>query len=266
MYATPALPLRRSNRTSFRYVVFSATSGGNGIVLNTLFVARSTPTSFGPAGQDRAELDAAGVQDPQPVGRVHHHALHRHEASPPGGPCRTWLNVGVRVGDGLAVLQLGDGELDRVAPPREVDEDPALVRHGHAGRHRPVERGHDFELAGRLRRRGVWARRRVRPPPGDRSGAVVSLGSLRVARASLRGRPPKCPAPAGRPRGRSSGREHRQQVVLLGAHQQPGLPAPVAELRGVVAVLAELDADRQAHRPGPTPARRTSSAESRDRK
>src|SRR4051812_12008447 len=39
--------------------------------------------------------------------------------------------------------------------------------------------------------------------------------------------------------------DHRQQVVFLGAHQQPGQPTSIAELRGVVAVLAELDADRQ---------------------
>src|SRR5687767_13123537 len=50
MKAIPALPRRRSKRTSFRYEPFEAISGGNRIVLNGALVLRSIPTSLGPPG------------------------------------------------------------------------------------------------------------------------------------------------------------------------------------------------------------------------
>jgi hypothetical protein len=83
--------------------------------------------------------------------RVHDHALHRHQ-----GVRRTILietvEDGVRVRDGLTVFQFGDGELDRITPAGEVDEDPTLARDGHAGRHRSSERRHGLDPSDRLRR------------------------------------------------------------------------------------------------------------------
>ena len=103
---------------------------------------------FGAAGRGRAELDAAGVDGPEAVDRVDDDALHRDQVLPvarPGGA------VGglVGVGDRLAVLDLGDREVDLVAPLRVADEDAARGRDRHAGGHRPVEGGDRLGLARR---------------------------------------------------------------------------------------------------------------------
>ncbi len=117
------------------------------------FVRREIdPDEFRSTGNDRPELDAAGVEDPETIGWVHNHALHRHERFRWAGLV-VGGELGARVGGRLPVLQLDDGERDRVAPPRVTDKDPALVRDGHAGRHRAVEGGDEFERADRLVRR-----------------------------------------------------------------------------------------------------------------
>ena len=124
---------------------------------------------LGAAGRGRAELDAAGVDGPEPVARVDHDALHGDQVLPvarPGGP------VGglVGVGDRLAVLDLGDREVDLVAPLRVADEDAPGVRDRHAGGHRPVEGGDRLDLARRSVPRQVIRRAGRGWHPGQGEG------------------------------------------------------------------------------------------------
>jgi hypothetical protein len=91
------------------------------------------------AGRGRAELDAAGVHKPEPIEGIDHDALHRDQVVDVFG-C-------VGVGDGLALLDLGDGAVDFIAPFREIDKDPSGTRDGHAGGHRPVEGRDNLEPA-----------------------------------------------------------------------------------------------------------------------
>jgi hypothetical protein len=64
MNAVPSSPRRRSKRTSFRYVVGSATSVGKTMVRTTSSVVRSTHTSFGPPC-------SVGRNIGLPVSRIH---------------------------------------------------------------------------------------------------------------------------------------------------------------------------------------------------
>jgi hypothetical protein len=109
MNAAPASPRRRSKRTSLRQVVGSATSVGEQDRLRHRVAVGGVPgqvaaDELGAAVLGRCEHRAAGVEQPQAVGRVDDDALHRHHPLGVGVAARV-VALGVREGDGLAVAQ-----------------------------------------------------------------------------------------------------------------------------------------------------------------
>jgi hypothetical protein len=87
------------------------------------------------SAQDRrAELDRAGVEQPQPPVGIDDDALDRDQTVGRALLVED-VEIGGWVGDLVAVAQLGDGEVNRVAPARVAHEDPPVVGDGDAGRH-----------------------------------------------------------------------------------------------------------------------------------
>ena len=130
MNANPSVPLFRSNRTSLRYVFFSATSSGKIMLLKIWFVFKSMPTIFGPPKAGRTEADTTRVKHPQPVLRIYYHALDRDKTILLV-PLLASVHFLIGVGDCLALLHLGNGVKHFVSPLRKVHEDTAGTGYGY---------------------------------------------------------------------------------------------------------------------------------------
>ncbi|PAV65906.1 hypothetical protein WR25_20074 [Diploscapter pachys] len=116
-------------------------------------------------GLGRREFRCRRVQHPQAVRAVGDNALHRDEVTRRVGGIRA-IGRGVGIGHRLAIDQLGDRERGLVAPLREVDEDAAVGRDGHTGRHRAIEGCDPLDPGSRSRIAG----RRPDRDRGDGSG------------------------------------------------------------------------------------------------
>ena len=115
MNAAPDSPRRRSKRMSFRYVVSSATSAGEPDRLDHLIGFEIDADELRSARDDGTELGRPRVQQPQSARGIDDDALYRNQAIRRALVIEA-VELGVGIGDLLAVAQLGDRELDRVAP------------------------------------------------------------------------------------------------------------------------------------------------------
>lgn len=112
------------------------------------------PPQLGGAGDRVGHVDAAGVEQPEAVLPVCHDTLHRNQVRPGIKALRLLghelIDLGIGEGHQLAVLDLGDRKIDRIAPARETDKQPPIRRYRHAGGHLSVNQGHRFEGVGPL--------------------------------------------------------------------------------------------------------------------
>lgn len=220
------------------------------------------PHQLRPARLRGLEHRTAGVHDPQPVGRVDDDALHRDERV---GVVVAGRGVPLLVGEGhlRAVAQLDHRGRDLVAPLREVDEDPAGVRHAHPGRHRPGERVHELQRADRLgTHRPVhrWPRRRGSTEPPTWSRLARRSSVARSPSTTVMGA--KLPDDGGRAQGRPGWTGRPRTSDPSGRRSASRGPAPADSIRPRVTFPPIRTANRRGEG-GPTATGRSDGSDRR---